>query len=189
MNTLNAPEQLAAVNMASIDILHTIARVTLASVERLTTLNLNTARTIVEESLAHARALMGAKDIKELVGLQTSSMQPAAEKSAGYARNVYAIVTQGQKGLTEVVEQQLSELNQHLDAAFDEATKSAPVGSDAAIAAVKSAIAAAQSAYESANKTAKRLVEVAEANMTAATSASTKAIASNATAPKGRKAA
>jgi hypothetical protein len=33
------------------------------------------------------------------------------------------------------------------------------------------------------------LVEVAEANMTAATSASTKAIASNATAPKGRKAA
>ena len=48
--------------------------------------------------------------------------------------------------------------------------KSAPVGSDVAVAAVKSAMAAANSAYGTFSKTAKQVAELTEAGVAAATS-------------------
>jgi hypothetical protein len=48
--------------------------------------------------------------------------------------------------------------------------KTAPAGSDIAIAAVKSAMAAANSAYGTISKTAKQVAELTEAGVAAATS-------------------
>jgi phasin family protein len=187
VTALNTPEQIAAANKANVETLQNVASATLASVERLTALNLNTARAILDESLAHAKVLLGAKDIQELINLQTSVVQPAAERSVAYARSVYEIVTLSQKGLTEVVEDQFAELNKNLSTALDQATKNAPAGSDVAVAAVKSAIAAANSAYESVTKATKQLAEMTEANVNAAANASVKAVGSAATAAKGKK--
>jgi phasin family protein len=189
VTALNTPEQIAAANKANVETLQNVASATLASLERLTALNLNTARAILDESLAHAKVLLGAKDIQELIRLQTSVVQPAAEKSVAYARSVYEIVTLSQKGLTDVVEDQFAELNKSLSTALDQATKNAPAGSDVAVAAVKSAIAAANSAYESVTKATKQLAEMTEANVNAAANASVKAVGSATAATKGKKSA
>jgi phasin family protein len=181
-------EQLANANKANVETLLTIANTAFASAERLAALNLNTARAILEDSVANAKALLAVKDVQQLVSLQTTLAQPAVEKAVAYSRSVYEIATQTQEELSKVVEVQFSEMNKNVASALDKAAKNAPAGSDVAVAAVKSAIAAANSAYDSMTKAAKQVAEIAEANVAAATTATVKAVGTNA-APKAKKAA
>ena len=180
------PEQLNATSKANIEALLTLANTAFASAERLAALNLNTARTMLEDSVANAKTLFGVKDIQELANVQSSLAQPSLEKAIAYSRGVYEIATQTQDELSKVFEAQFAELNKNVSSVLDKAAKNAPAGSDVAVAAVKSAIAAANSAYDSMTKAAKQVAEIAEANVAAATSATVKAVA---TAPKAKKAA
>ena len=183
------PEQLAGVNKATVESLLTLANTAFASAERLAALNLNTARTMLEDSVANAKALLAVKDLQELMSLQSAFAQPIVEKAVAYSRNVYEISAQTQEEMSKVFEAQFAELNKNVAAVLDKAAKSAPAGSDVAVAAVKSAIAAANSAYDSMNKAAKQVAEIAEANVTAATNATVKAVGAAATAPKAKKVA
>ena len=47
---IQTPEQLASMNKASFDMMHTVARVSMAGFERFASLNLQAARTSFEES-------------------------------------------------------------------------------------------------------------------------------------------
>jgi len=182
----STPEQVASANKANIESLLTIANTAFASAERLAALNLNTARNLLEDTVSSAKALMGAKDVQELMNIQATLAQPTVEKAVAYSRSVYEIATQTQEELTKVFEAQFAEANKTMTSALDKAVKNAPAGSDVAVAAVKSAIAAANSAYDSMTKAAKQVAEIAEANVAAATSATVKAVGA---APKAKKAA
>ena len=59
------PEQFAAANKATVDSLLSLANTALASAERIAALNLNTARSVMEDSVSSAKAIMGAKDVQE----------------------------------------------------------------------------------------------------------------------------
>ena len=181
------PEQFAATGKANVESLLSVANAAFASAERLTALNLNTARAVLEDGVANAKSLMGAKDVQELVALQSAMAQPMVEKAVAYSRNVYEIATQTQEELSKMVEAQLTEANKNVAEVLDKAAKSAPAGSDVAVAAVKQAIAAANSAYDSMTKAAKQVAEIAEANVTAATNATVKAVSTST--PKSKKAA
>ena len=176
MSNFVTPEQFAATNKANIETLLTLANTAFASAERLAALNLNTARSLLEDGVANTKALLAAKDVQELVNLQASLAQPIVEKAVAYARSVYEITSQSQEEVSKVMESQVAEINKGVAAALDKAAKSAPAGSDVAVAAVKSAIAAANSAYESMNKAAKQVAEMTEANVAAATNATVKAV-------------
>ena len=182
-------EQFASANKATVETLLTVANTAFASAERLAALNLNTARAMLEDSVANAKALLGVKDVQQLIAMQTTLAQPAVEKAVAYSRSVYEIATQTQEELSKVVEGQFSEMNKNVATALDKAAKNAPAGSDVAVAAVKSAIAAANSAYDSMTKAAKQVAETAEANVAAATTATVKAVVTGAAAPKAKKAA
>lgn len=156
------------------------ASVSFGNVERLAALNVNTARTLLDDSISNTRALVSVKDVRDLVGLQSSMLQPMVEKLASYNRSVYEIASQSQTEIARILEVQVAEMNKQFATVLDSAAKNAPA-SDVAVAAVKSALAAANSAYDNANKVAKQVAEIAEANMTAATNATVKAV-SNATA-------
>jgi phasin family protein len=170
------PEQFAATNKANAETVLTLANSAFASTERLAALNLNTARSFLEDGIANSKALLGAKDLQEFVSLQAAQVQPLVEKVVAYNRSVYEIASQSQEEVSKLIEAQIAELNKNLSAALDKAAKSAPAGSDVAVAAVKSAIAAANSAYDSVSKAAKQVAEIAEANVAAATNATVKAV-------------
>ena len=170
------PEQFAAANKATVDSLLSVANTALASAERVAALNLNTARSILEDGVANTKAMLAVKDVQELMNLQTSLAQPIVEKAVAYARSVYEITSQSQEEVSKVMESQVAEINKGVASALDKAAKSAPAGSDVAVAAVKSAIAAANSAYDSMNKAAKQVAEMTEANVAAATNATVKAV-------------
>jgi phasin family protein len=188
MSTFN-PDQLAATNKANIETLLSLTNSAFANAERLAALNLNTARSVLEDSVSSTKALLGTKDVQELVSLQASLIQPLLEKSVSYARSVYEIASQGQEELAKVLETQLAELNKNVSSALDKAAKSAPVGSDVAVAAVKSAIAAANSAYDNFSKAVKQATEIAEANVAAATNATVKAVGTTTKATSSKKSA
>lgn len=174
------PEQFAATSKGNVEALLTLANTAFAGAERLAALNLNTARSLLEDAVANSKALLGAKDVQELVSLQSSLAQPLVEKVVAYNRSVYEIASQSQEEVSKLVEAQLAEANKNVAAVLDKAAKSAPAGSDVAVAAVKSALAAANSAYDSVSKAAKQVAEIAEANVAAATSATVKAVSASA---------
>ena len=170
------PEQFAAANKATVDSLLSLANTALASAERIAALNLNTARSVMEDSVSGAKALMGAKDVQEALSIQASLAQPNVEKAVAYSRSVYEISAQTQEELSKMVESQFGEFQKTVAGLLDKAAKSAPAGSDVAVAAVQSAIAAATSAFDNMRKTAKQVTELAQNNVAAATSATTKAV-------------
>jgi phasin family protein len=169
------PEQFAAANKASVEALLALATTSLASAERIAALNLHTARSLTEDSVANFKTLLGAKDPQEALSLQSSLAQPNVEKAVAYSRSLYEISAQTQEQISKIVESQLSGINSNVNSLVNDALAKAPAGSEVAVAAVKSAIAAANSAYEGLNKAAKQVAEIAEANVAAATNATIKA--------------
>ena len=164
-------EQISNTNKAGVDTFMTFANASFAGAERLAALNLNLARNFFEDSTARTRALLAVKDVEALVALQKSLAQPDTEKATIYTRRVYEIATQTQEALTQAVEAKVAELNRNVDLALDEAVKTAPVGSDLAVNALRSVISAANSAYDSMNKVTKQATEIADANLAVATAA------------------
>jgi phasin family protein len=176
----NTPEQFAAANKASVDALLTLANTALASAERIAALNLNTARSVLEDGVANAKALLGAKDPQEFFSVQASLAQPSLEKAVAYSRSVYEISAQSKEEFAKLLEAQFADFQKQSLALLEKATKNAPAGSDIAVSAVKSAIASASSAFDSLNKAAKQVAEIAETNVAAATNATVKAVGATA---------
>ena len=164
------PDQITASNKAATEALIGLANTQFAAYERLFGLNFNATKTAFEEAVAHARAVLNAKDIQEFVNLNAAAAQPALEKALAYSRSVYEVAAQTQGEMTKFVEAQAAEINKSLVSFLDKYSKNAPAGSDVAVAAIKSALAAANSAYDSYTKVAKQASELAEANFAAATS-------------------
>ena len=81
-------EQISKTNKAGVETFMTIANATFAGAERLAALNLNAARSFIEDSAANTRALLAVKDVEALVSLQKSLAQPDAEKATAYSRRV-----------------------------------------------------------------------------------------------------
>lgn len=169
------PEQFAATNKAAVDSLLSVANTALASAERMLSLNLETARSVIEDSAANAKALMAAKDPKDALAIQATLAQPNVEKAVAYTRSVYEISTQTQQELTKMVEAQFGDFQKSISGLLEKAAKSAPAGSDVAVTAVQSAIAAANSAFDNMRQAAKQMSDMTQSNIAAATSATAKA--------------
>ena len=192
----NFANQFAAANKSAVENMLSLTNTVFASAERLATLNLNTARSVVEDSVATTKSLFEIKDAQALVGLTPQLAQPGMEKVTAYSRGVYEIFTQTKDEVSKIVEAQVSELNGAFGTALDKLAKSGPAGSDVAVSAVKSAMAAANSAYGNFSKAAKHVAEMTETNLansvaavsTATTKASSKS-AANAANIKNKKAA
>ena len=165
------PEQFAAANKATVDSLLSVANTALASAERIAALNLNTARAAMEDATSGIQSVIGAKDPQAALAAQSSLAQPAVEKAVAYARSAYEITAETQQELAKMVEAQFGEFQKSVAGMVEMATKSAPAGSEGAVAAIQSAIAAANSAFGNMNSVAKQAAETVQANIAAMTKA------------------
>jgi phasin family protein len=161
---MQTAEQLIAVQKSTIGAALTLAATTFEGVEKAVALNLQAAKALLGETAEHAQAILAVKNPQELLALQSSQLQPAAEKAASYSRHVYDIAAATSAEVTKIVEAQVAELQKNVLAAVDTALKSAPAGSENAVALVKSSVAAASNAFDSVQKAAKQAAETAEAN-------------------------
>ncbi|GLT24623.1 phasin family protein [Zoogloea oryzae] len=153
------------------------------AVERVSTLNLATARTAFDDSVAFSKAIIAAKDPKALAALNLGAVTPAVEKSVAYGRSLSVIGGDTQEELTKLVEAEAAALGKNFDTALEGLFKNAPAGSEAAVKAVKTALANANSAYEGASKAAKQVAAAAQASVEKATEVAVESV------EKGTKAA
>lgn len=167
-------EPLASVNKAATDFLLSAANTALGSAERITNLNIDTARSVLEDSVSSTKALMGAKDLQEAITIQASLAKPNAEKAAAYSSSVYAISSETQQAFAQMIEAQFGDFQKTVSGLLDNAIKSAPAGSEVAVAALRSTLTAANTAFGNMNTAAKQYAETAQSNIVAATNAAVK---------------
>jgi hypothetical protein len=90
------------------------------------------------------------------------------DKAAAYAMSFYEVATGTQQEISALLDEQVGEFNKNVAVAMDAAFKSAPVGSESAVAAAKSVIDVANSVYETVAKATRQLSALTEANVAAA---------------------
>jgi len=168
-------EQIAAAQKANVQTLFGLTGKAFEGVERLVELNLQVARTAIGEAGDATAAALSVKDAQELLTLQASYLQPAAEKVAAYGRHVYDITAATNSEVTKVAEAQMADAQKKFLNLVDSASKNAPAGTENAVALVRSAVAAANNAFESVQKAAKQAADIAEANFQAVTTQAVKA--------------
>jgi len=160
-------EQFVNTQKTNFDTLFGLSSKAFEGVEMLIALNLQVAKSVLTEAAADSKAALSVKDAQELVALQSSLLQPAAEKAAAYGRYVYEIAASTGAEVSRVAEAQAAEAQAKFMAIVDTAVKNAPAGTENGVALIKSAVAAANNAIETAQKAAKQAAEVAEANFNA----------------------
>ena len=186
LNMLTA-EQLLAAQKANLATLFDLGQKAFEGVEKMMELNLQVAKTSFEEASDHAKAVLAVKDAQELLALQASLLQPAAEKAAAYSRHLYDIASGTSAEVSKLAESQMAEAQSKFASVVDNAVKNAPAGTENAVVLVKSAVAAANNAFESVQKAVKQAADVAEANFQAISSSAVKA--TQAATSKARKSA
>jgi phasin family protein len=169
----STPDQLVALHKSNLESLQAMTASSLAAIEKLTQLNLAATRSTMAETTDRLSAFFDAKDVKQLTELATANVQPTGDKMAAYAKHVFEIAQQTSSDIAKAVENNVAESNRQMHAMVDALAKTAPAGSEGMVSFVKSAMAAAGTAYDQVNKASKQVVEMAEANVAAATKTTT----------------
>lgn len=162
------PEQISAFGKAQVETALRFATIAAEGTEKLLDLQIRNTKAAFNEGVKNAKALAEVKDFSELPTLAGAHFQPGIDKAAAYARSVYEVATNTQSGISALLEEQVAEFNRNVTVALDAALKSAPAGSESAVAAAKSVIGTANSVYESIAKASKQLSAMTEANVAAA---------------------
>lgn len=168
-------DQVIANNKANLNNLFALSNQAFSSVEKLTELNLTAARASLNESADHAKALLGAKDLQEVLSLQAAAFQPLAEKAAAYNRHVYDIASHTGAVFGKALEAKTAEAQYNVAGYLEAALKNAPAGSESAVAMFKQAVSASNNAMESVQKAVKQAADVAQSNLHAVADTAVKA--------------
>ena len=176
------PEQLLAAQKANIETLFGLTQKAFEGVEKLVELNVQATKAALNESASNAQAMLSVKDAQELLTLQASLMQPLAEKTAAYSRQLYEIAQGTGAEFAKAAEAQTAEAQQKFMSVVDNVAKNAPAGSETAVAVMKNAVAAASNAMETVQKAVKQASDIAESNFNSMASS-----AMNASKPTSKK--
>ena len=110
----NVPEQLIATNKEALESFISFAGILFVGTEKMIDLNLKTAKAAFADSAKTVKALSGIKDVQELTDIQSTFVQPAADKFAAYGRGVYGVATETQADLTKFFEERIGDTEQEL---------------------------------------------------------------------------
>ncbi|HTS85193.1 MAG TPA: phasin family protein [Usitatibacter sp.] len=163
-NTANPIADLATTTMESAT---RFTRISMDGAERAISLQLEFAKGALSKATTDALALAHAKDVQELIALRTRMAEASLESLMGYSRSLYEVASETQSEFGKFAEERLSSFQQAVTDGVDQAAKSAPAGSDVAVAAIKSSLAATTAAFDSFSKAAKHAASLADASVRA----------------------
>jgi phasin family protein len=141
-------DQFTAANEAAIEQFSKFAKLSLANVEKFAQLGLDAARESVTQATRHAQSLAGAKDVQEVIAINSAALEPALKRAYTYSRSAFESAAETNAEVKRAFEKQNAELAAAAVAALEESFKYAPAGSEGVVANVKSALSAAQNAYD-----------------------------------------
>src|SRR6266850_3395663 len=168
-------DQFAAANEAAIEQFSYFAKLSLGNLEKFAELGLGAARESLTQATRHAQSIAGARDVHEVIALNSAAVEPAMKRAYSFSRTAYDTAAATNDEVKRVFEQNTAQLNKAAIAALEEALKYAPAGSETVVGNLKTAIAAAQSAYDNLSAINKQIYDTVEANVATAQAATTKA--------------
>ena len=145
-----------------------LTRISVDNAERVISLQLQYAKGTLDQASATAKAASGAKDVQELLDVRTRSAENAVEWLMNYSRSVYEVASETQSELSKLAEERMSSFQQAVSESVEQAARSAPGGSDVAVAAMKSSLAATTAAFDTFTKAAKNVASYTDAGIRAA---------------------
>jgi phasin family protein len=161
-------EQMSELNSTAVLSAARLSKLSLDSAERLLALQLNFAKSALGDVTRTARAASGTQDMQQLLALRTKAAEEAMSQWLEYSRGLYEVASDAQAELSKLAEERLAGLQRAVTESVDQAAKSAPAGSDVAVAAMKSSLAAATAAFDSFTKAARHAASFTDAGMKAA---------------------
>jgi phasin family protein len=154
------------------------ARASLTSAEQLLRLNLDTARATLDQAARATRDLMSVSDPQQFMQARSKLAQDNMQQAAAYAQSVYAIVSQAQREMSKLFEDQVGRVTRDMTVGADSLGKGAP-GTDLQSAALRSTLAASTAMMESLNQATRQFAELSEATMKAAAAQMVKGFGKN----------
>lgn len=145
-----------------------LTNATVESWGKLFDLNVNTAKTSLEESNVICRQLLEAKNPQDAFSFMAALLHPTAEKMFSYSRHVANIAAVTQTEYAKVAESGIADANFRATSLMQEAAKSAPPGTENVMAAMKTAIENASTGYQQVNRSAKQAADAAGTSINAA---------------------
>lgn len=163
MNRKNS-QSLPIANQANLETLQSLAGIYLSSAERLTALNLNSTRGMIEDAVA-ASMRQPAKETESGFNFpQIAFIQPSSEKLIAYSRSAYEILLESQQEIIRTLTSSFTNMNANFKLPTD---WSAPLEmfskgmQEASSLAQKNATAATEAAQRSVTETVSRLTKAA----------------------------
>jgi phasin family protein len=152
-------DTLTAANQAAIEQFNSLAQLSLANAEKIAGLSLGAARDSVTLAADHALAIASAKDVHEVIALNSAAIEPALKRAYTVSREAFEAAAETQNEVKSAFEKQGQELNRATVSALEEALKYAPAGSESFVANFKNAFTTAQTAYENMTAINKRIYD------------------------------
>jgi len=194
------PEQFASATKALFEFqlmtFNTLTTKAVQGVEQVLALNMATARSGMEESIAAGKEMAAAKDPKAALAAAAAQVQPGVAGAKAYKQQLDDIIRDIHTEFTTAAEAHVAEAKSNLSALIYDVTKNVPPGSENAVAIVKAAIDNAFLGYEQVTKATKQAVKTVEEQIAKASAqvaqntdkaADTVADAAEKVAPKARK--
>jgi phasin family protein len=159
---------LSEMTAATVESAAKLTQISMDSAERVIALQLDFAKASLDQTARTAKALAGAKDVQELLAVRARNAESAVERLMGYSRSLYEISSDAQGRISKLAEERMSTFQQAVTQTVEQAARSAPAGSDVAVAAMKSSLAATTAAFDSFNKAARQVASYTDAGVHAA---------------------
>ena len=165
MTPMNPMSEIAA---AALEAASKAARISMDSAERTISVQLEYAKGALKQATHNARAASQAKDVQELLSLRSRIAENALENIMGYSRSLYEVASEAQSEYSKLAEERMGAFQQAVTETVEQAAKSAPAGSDVAVAAVRSQLAATTAAFDSFTKASRHLASFTDAGLASA---------------------
>jgi phasin family protein len=172
----NVPEQVTEFNKSVLDAALQLGKISMDATERLLGIQLEASKDSFADASEALKALSEAHDPQGLFDLRAKMTEKGIDKATAYSRSVYDVAAYSQSQVSAFLEAQMAEWNKAVASNMDKVVKSAPVGADVAVAAVKSTVAATTAAMDTVTKSAKQLASFADAGVKAAVDAASAAM-------------
>ncbi|KAB0630833.1 TIGR01841 family phasin [Burkholderia latens] len=162
-----APEKFAADYQSGVAAWFAIARPAINGFEAVVELNLQAAKTALEEYEDKLKNAFDANNPVAGFAQQVAAPQEAAGKAVAYGRHLFDIAVSTQAEWAKVAQAQYEQTDKRVKDVVIELTKHVPAGSGAVVAAFNSALSAATAAADSVRAATGQAIEAAQSGFDA----------------------
>lgn len=154
-------EKFAEAQKSASELFAQVVNKALNGVERVTRINLENGRNLLNIAGENTKQLMAAKNVSDAASTSSQQLKPQVDQLVNYSHELYAAISELQKDITNTIETQVKTLT---ESSLSELQGQNIPGADVLSKSIKSMIDASHKSLENMSAATKHFSEVAEQN-------------------------